>query len=153
VHGAHSFRIRRSRRRSEKQFTIVALVLVTFIILCTLPSFILQFLNIYWKPPSFEGTLSMSIALEISSDVLFLKFALDPFIYCWRLTSYRRALKTVLKFGRVSPVGREHDFSITRTATKAQTCERTIGVSLVSRNRRESYMVSIQQNHHETTIM
>lgn len=148
VHGAsHNARgrqgFKRIRKRSEKQFTILTLVLVLFIIICTLPSLILQFITIYWNPTSFEETLSILIALEVCSDVLFLKFALDPFIYCWRLTSYRKALKSVLMFGRVSVVRENPFFSFTKTAQpRGRTAN---GVVLIVSGRRESYMMSIQQ--------
>lgn len=146
IHGASNLRGRhaftRSRKRSEKQFTMLTLVLVLFIIICTLPSLILQFITIYWNPTSFEDTLSILIALEVSSDVLFLKFALDPFIYCWRLTSYRKALKSVLMFGRVSMV-RENPCSFTNSAQpRGRTAN---GVASLVSGRRESYMMSIQQ--------
>ncbi|XP_031559014.1 melanocyte-stimulating hormone receptor-like [Actinia tenebrosa] len=147
VHGANHARrqglgFTRSRKRSERQFTILTLVLVSFIIICTLPSLILQLLTIYWTPTSFEEKRSILIALEVCSDVLFLKFALDPFIYCWRLASYRKALKSVLMFGRVSVV-RENPFSFTKTAQPRRGMANC--VMPLSSGRRESYMMSIQQ--------
>jgi len=92
----------RRRRNSEKQFTIVAMILVLFIIACTLPATIVHMLysntkdNLSSMKSSEKGSL---VALEVSSVILFLKFALDPFLYCWRLSSYRRALATILSFG------------------------------------------------------
>ena len=132
----------RNRKRSERQFSTLTLVLVLFIIICTLPSLILQFLSIYWSPTSFEEKLSILIALEVCSDVLFLKFALDPFIYCWRLTSYRKALKSLLFLGRVS-VARENRFSFINSVQMRGAMANGV-ISVVS-GRRESYMMSIRQ--------
>ena len=32
----------------------------------------------------------------MSTNVLFIKFALDPLVYAWRLAQYRRVLKSLL---------------------------------------------------------
>lgn len=86
----------RIRRRSERQFTIVTLVLGMFIIIWTLPSTVLQFISVYFKELRSNEGIALLLARELSSDILFLKFALDPFVYCWRLVSYRKALKTIM---------------------------------------------------------
>ncbi|XP_032219169.2 melanocyte-stimulating hormone receptor [Nematostella vectensis] len=87
---------RRRRRRSERQLTVVTLALVVFIVLFTLPSTVTHYIDAYWTPSTAEEKIRYSMALQLSGNVLLLKFALDPFIYCWRLSSYRRALKSVL---------------------------------------------------------
>lgn len=94
----------RRRRNTEKQFTIVAMMLVMFIIACTLPATVIHIVYAYTKNNimSKSSEKILLIAREISSVVLFLKFSLDPFLYCWRLSSYRRALGTILRCGTSS---------------------------------------------------
>lgn len=90
------------RRNAEKQFTMVAMILVMFIIACTLPSTVLNLIYTYWKDRfnSPSGAISLAIAREVSGVFLFLKFSLDPFLYCWRLAAYRRALSTIMTCGK-----------------------------------------------------
>lgn len=86
---------RRKRNRRERQFTVVNLLLLTFIIVCSLPIAVVSYLYLHWDNKSPFQALKMQIASFIAADVLFLKFALDPLIYAWRLAQYRRALKSI----------------------------------------------------------
>lgn len=105
----------RIRRRSEKQFTIVTMVLVMFIILFTLPSTVLQFITVYCENRTCKEDFKYLIAREISTDVLFLKFALDPFVYCWRLITYRKALWSLIPC--LKTPAKQHVFAVSmRTA-------------------------------------
>jgi hypothetical protein len=81
---------------SQKQLTIVTLMLSAVLLLCSLPHTIVFYLFLYKKIETFEQELAINIALRISDDILFLKVLLDPFIYCWRLPKYRMALKNTL---------------------------------------------------------
>ena len=87
---------RRRRNRKERQFTVVNLLLLTFVIVCTLPITIVFYVYIHWKANDRRQSIQLQIASLISTNVLFLKFALDPLIYAWRLSQYRRALKSLL---------------------------------------------------------
>lgn len=49
--------------------------------------------------------INIHIGLRISDLMLFIKVALDIFIYAWRLPSYRRALRCTL-YGRRRAVSR-----------------------------------------------
>ncbi|XP_073250611.1 histamine H2 receptor-like [Porites lutea] len=89
-----SIQSRRSRR--ERQFTIVNLLLLTFVLSCTLPVTVFFYLQYHWKDLTRLELLRLHLAGLFSNDVLFLKFALDPLIYAWRLAQYRRALKSLL---------------------------------------------------------
>ena len=88
---------RRSGNRRERQFTMVNLLLLTFIIACTMPITIISYLSIHWdiKTASIR-MIKFQIGILFANGVLFLKFALDPLIYAWRLSQYRRALKWIL---------------------------------------------------------
>ena len=85
--------IQSRRNRRERQFTIVNLLLLTFVISCSLPVTVFFYLQHHGKDLEL---LRLHLAGLFSTDVLFLKFALDPLIYAWRLAQYRRALKSLL---------------------------------------------------------
>ncbi|CAH3022555.1 unnamed protein product [Porites evermanni] len=88
--------IQSRRNRRERQFTIVNLLLLTFVLSCTLPVTVFFYLQYHWKDLTRLELLRLHLAGLFSIDVLFLKFALDPLIYAWRLAQYRRALKSFL---------------------------------------------------------
>ena len=87
--------VHRNNRR-ERQFTIVNLLLLTFVLSCSLPVTVLFYLQYHWKDLTRLELLRLHLAGLFSADVLFLKFALDPLIYAWRLAQYRRALKSLI---------------------------------------------------------
>ena len=91
---------RRGTCRRERQFTVVNLLLLTFVIFCTVPTAVVSYLFLHWDNQNPFRKLKLLIANVIASDVLFLKFALDPLIYAWRLAQYRRALKSMLYCNR-----------------------------------------------------
>lgn len=90
---------RRRGNRQERQFTVVNLLLLTFVIACTVPTAVVSYLLLYGDKNPYRS-LKLQIATLFATDVLFLKFALDPLIYAWRLAQYRRALKSILAFSR-----------------------------------------------------
>ena len=91
--------VHRSNKR-ERQFTIVNLLLLTFVISCSLPVTVFFYLQHHWKDLTRLELLRLGLTGLFSTDVLFLKFALDPLIYAWRLAQCRRALKSLLVFRR-----------------------------------------------------
>ena len=90
---------RRGNRR-ERQFTVVNLLLLTFVIACTVPTAVVSYLFLHWDIENSFHSLKLQIVTLFANDVLFLKFALDPLIYAWRLAQYRRALKSILACNR-----------------------------------------------------
>ena len=86
----------RMNRISEKQFTIVTLLLSGIFIACSLPHIITVYLRVYKKRETRQEDLDLFVAITIANDMMFVKVALDAFIYAWRLTKYRRSLKLVL---------------------------------------------------------
>lgn len=99
---------RNRRREQEREFTAVNLLLVTFLLIFTLPSIILWNLRLYKyydvQSLPYDRSLRLELARTLIFDVLVMKFALDPCIYAWRLSKYRQAIKKVIKCGRVSLV-------------------------------------------------
>ena len=71
-------------KMNTRQFIVVNLLLLTFVISWPVPT------ALHWDNQNPFRYLKLLIANVITSDVLFLKFALDPQIYAWRLA--RRAV-------------------------------------------------------------
>ncbi|KAL9972495.1 hypothetical protein ACROYT_G018809 [Oculina patagonica] len=99
---------RNRRRGQERKFTAVNLLLVTFLLIFTLPSMILWNLRLYkyydLQSLSYGQSLRLELAGTLIFDVLVMKFALDPCIYAWRLSKYRQAIKRIIKCGHVPRV-------------------------------------------------
>ena len=85
-----------SKEISERQFTTVILLLSGILILCTLPHIITVHIIFYKKQGTLQESLNLWAANIIADELMFVKVALDGFIYAWRLTKYRRSLKLVL---------------------------------------------------------
>ena len=85
-----------SKRTSERQFTIVILMMAGILILCTLPHIITVNIMFYKKQQILQEYLDLRAAVTLADEMMFVKVALDAFIYAWRLTKYRRSLKLVL---------------------------------------------------------
>ena len=105
-HGAQNSEARNTREHagttrrnkiSEKQFTIVTLLLSGILIVCGLPHIILVHVSFYMKQETQQERLDIRAGVTIGDEMMFLKVALDAFIYAWRLTKYRRSLKMVLE--------------------------------------------------------
>lgn len=80
----------------QRQFTIVTLYLAAVLLISALPHIAVQFVWLYADLPT-EGVYYIFMTLRIRDLMLFLKVALDAFIYAWRLPAYRQALKKSLK--------------------------------------------------------
>ncbi|KAJ7387001.1 hypothetical protein OS493_003964 [Desmophyllum pertusum] len=102
----------RANRISERQFTIVTLILSGILIVCSLPHIITLHIKFYTKRDTLQEKLDLSAAITIADQMMFLKVALDAFIYAWRLTKYRRSLKIVLTC---------HENQVTSEATEMRT--------------------------------
>ena len=89
----------RSNKISEKQFTIVTLLLSGILIVCVLPHVIVQHIWFYTKQETHQEILNVRAGVDIGNVMLFLKVALDAFIYALWLPKYRRSLKIVLGCG------------------------------------------------------
>lgn len=79
----------------QRQFTIVTFYLAAVLLISALPHIAVQFVWLYAEL-SLEGNYYIFMALRVRDLLLFLKVALDAFIYAWRLPAYRQALKKSL---------------------------------------------------------
>ena len=89
----------RTNRISERQFTIVTLFLAGILIVCALPHIITLHIRFYTKIETRQEWLDLSAVITIGDEMMFVKVALDAFIYAWRLKKYRRSLKMALSCG------------------------------------------------------
>ena len=83
-------------RTNKRQFTSVTLLLSGILIVCALPHIIAVHMNLYTKNKTLQERLDFSAAITIGDEMMFVKVAMDAFMYAWRLTKYRRSLKIVL---------------------------------------------------------
>ena len=97
----HSVQKRTSykRRHSERQFTVMTFYLTAILLASASLHIIVLYIYLFRTPKNMIENINIHIAIRISDLMLFIKVALDIFIYAWRLPSYRRALRCTL-FGR-----------------------------------------------------
>lgn len=76
-----------------KQFTVTVIYLAVILLLAALPHIIIAQIYLYSSNLSPQALRNLRIALQVSDLLLFLKMCLDSFVYVWRLSSYRRAIK------------------------------------------------------------
>ncbi|XP_068680191.1 adenosine receptor A3-like [Montipora foliosa] len=95
----------RTKKINEKQFTIVVLLLSGILIVCALPHIISVHISLYAKIETPQESLDLNAVVTIGDEMMFLKVALDAFIYAWRLPKYRRSLKIIMGYEstRVDP--------------------------------------------------
>lgn len=87
------------RRHSERQFTVMTFYLTAILLASASLHNVVLYIYLFRKPKNMVENINIHIGLRISDLMLFIKVALDIFIYAWRLPSYRRALRCTL-FGR-----------------------------------------------------
>lgn len=87
------------KRHNERQFTIMTFYLTAILLVSASLHNIALYIYLFKKPKNLVEKVNIHICLRVSDLALFIKVALDIFIYAWRLPSYRRALKCTL-FGR-----------------------------------------------------
>lgn len=89
------------RRHSERQFTVMTFYLTAILLASASLHNVVLYIHLFREPKNMAENVNIHIGLRISDLMLFIKVALDMFIYAWRLPSYRRALRCTL-FGRRS---------------------------------------------------
>jgi len=86
----------KSETKHQKQLTVVALLLSALLLLSLFPHIVTFYVFLYTKHQSYEFLLYISIALRVSDMIMFLKVALDAYIYAWRHPKYRNAVKDAI---------------------------------------------------------
>lgn len=101
------------RKHSERQFTVMTFYLTAILLASASLHIIVLYIYLFRKPKNEVENINIHIGLRISDLMLFIKVALDIFIYAWRLPSYRRALRSTLLGGE----------AVTRASTYRKTSE------------------------------
>ena len=81
------------RRQAEKEFIYGTIMLAVILIITVWPYCIILFIALFGK----EFSLTLSIAWMVSEFVMMWKFAVDPFVFAWRLRKYRKSLIMVMQ--------------------------------------------------------
>lgn len=92
----HENKARKEAENIERQFTIVTIYLAGILLVSVLPHVVIQYVYLYGTF-SVRDHLYLSICIRLRDLLLFLKVALDAFIYAWRLKNYRQTLQHTLK--------------------------------------------------------
>ncbi|XP_068730888.1 adrenocorticotropic hormone receptor-like [Montipora capricornis] len=87
------------RRPSERQFTVMTFYLAAILLASSSMHTVFLYIYLFDNLKTEVKYTNVLIGLRISDLMLFIKVALDIFIYAWRLPSYRKALRCTL-FGR-----------------------------------------------------
>lgn len=87
------------RRPSERQFTVMTFYLAAILLASSSMHIVFVYIYLFDNLKNRVENTNVLIGLRISDLMLFIKVALDIFIYAWRLPSYRKALRCTL-FGR-----------------------------------------------------
>lgn len=95
-------RRRYRRKRSERQFTILTFYLAGILLASASFHTVVLYVFLFYEPKNQTENINIHIGLRISDLMLFMKVAVDCFIYAWRLPNYRKALKITLMKIRAS---------------------------------------------------
>lgn len=80
----------------ERQFILMNLSLTVVLFICTLPSIVVMHIALETTNASLEYQTNLAIAQKVADDILFIKFALDPFIFAWNFQKIGRIWKAAL---------------------------------------------------------
>lgn len=81
------------RRQAEKEFIYGTIMLAVILIITVWPYCIILFVALFGK----EFSLTLSIAWMVTEFFMMWKFAVDPFVFAWRLRKYRKSLIMVMQ--------------------------------------------------------
>ena len=84
-------------RVRDRNFTRANLMLLAYVTLLSLPIMITWHLSMYGEK-LFSSKTGQTASGAITITLFMMKITLDPFIYCMRLTIYRKAFKRIFKW-------------------------------------------------------
>lgn len=84
------------RRHSERQFTVMTFYLTAILLASSSLHIVVLYIYLFKTQSTLIERRNIFIGIRISDLMLFIKVAMDIFIYAWRLPSYRRALRSTL---------------------------------------------------------
>lgn len=94
---------RPTARCTTTRFTVITLSLSGLLLFTAVPHIVAMYIKNYHYPTTPSAVLTFRIADRVCSGLMFVKVALDAFIFAWRLPKYRKALRIV--FGLSSGEG------------------------------------------------
>ena len=111
----------KSEARHQKQLTVVALLLSALLVLCSVPHIVAFYIYLFTEPMSFTFLANVSVALRVSDMILFIKVAMDAYIYAWRHPKYRKAVKgTMFCYIKQATKEREIEQELVATASSSK---------------------------------
>ena len=84
------------RKRSQRQFTIFTFYLAGILLASASFHTMAIYIFLFYEPRRPAEGIKISLCLRLSDLMLFVKVAVDCFIYAWRLPNYRQALYITL---------------------------------------------------------
>lgn len=80
----------------ERQFIRMNLCLTVVLLICTLPSIVIMHVALNTTDATYEQQTNLGVAQKIADDILFIKFALDPFIFSWNFQKMEKMWRYML---------------------------------------------------------
>lgn len=120
-------RVREGRLKNERRFIVINVFLFCIMIVTSAPSIGYWFASMYFNLSDTPDTAATGIIIDC---ILYSKSFLNPFVYAWRLSKYRTALRELLGC-KTSKKPLEHATEM-MTASVRTTAANTPAVSLTS---------------------
>ena len=92
----------------ERQFIRMNLCLTVVLLTCTLPSIVVMHIALNAADASFKQQTNLAVAQNIAEDILFIKFALDPFIFTWNFQKMGNMWRSISLSRNSSPALTRH---------------------------------------------
>ena len=93
------------RKRDQRHFSVVTLLLTTCLLVFITPVTVMWYFTLYSAPGTYEARVKATMANVMIDTILFLKFLVDPFIYAWRLSKFRQAVRVIFSQRRAPAMG------------------------------------------------
>ena len=93
----------------ERQFIRMNLCLTVVLLTCTLPSIVVMHIALNASDASFKQQTNLAVVQNIAEDILFIKFALDPFIFTWNFQKMGNMCRSVALSRNSSPAITRHN--------------------------------------------
>ena len=93
----------------ERQFIRMNLCLTVVLFTCTLPSIVVMHIALNASDASIRQQTNLAVAQNIAEDILFIKFALDPFIFTWNFQKMENMWRSIALRRNSSPALTRHN--------------------------------------------
>ena len=93
----------------ERQFIRMNLCLTVGLLTCTLPSIVVMHIALNASDASIRQQTNLAVAQNIAEDILFIKFALDPFIFTWNFQKMGSMWRSIALSRNSSPALSRHN--------------------------------------------